>query len=67
MASHRSASPPNDRSVAAFDFGAVLASGHGLALLTVWLCILPLTPALVLSALIARQADGLKRKVLHQR
>jgi hypothetical protein len=67
MATRRSTAYSDAERVRPSDFGAALAGVHVLALMATWLCILPLTPALVLSALIARQAGGLKRRVLHHR
>ena len=67
MATHRSTTHSDAQRTRRSDFGAALAGLHSLALVATWLCILPLTPALVLSALIARQAGGLKRRVLHHR
>lgn len=65
MATDRSTTHSDTQRIRRSDFGAALAGLHSLTLLATWLCILPLTPALLLSALIARQAGGLKRKVLH--
>ena len=65
MATHRSTTHSDTQRIRHSDFGAGLAGLHSLTLVATWLCILPLTPALLLSALIAREAGGLKRKVLH--